>query len=242
MPVSTKRFVKIVVDIRNHWIYKDAYYYSWWTDLIMSAAWKGYQQKLGKTELTIRRGQQLISVRFLQERWRYRKDCRGKQVTPSHQRITGFLKELERDGMITMDKRKEGTIVTICNYDKYQSKPVECETQELIFEELEARRNGDYDTLEKINQKRREISEKKMRAEGLKMGKEKQFEANVLHSDLFLKESARTFSTDKESIKELIKTFTLDSCITGSFHSNDSHYRNSFYKWCKKRKEKQGAV
>lgn len=229
--VGSRRFVKISVDIRKHWIYQDAFHYHWWSDLIMSAAWKGYRKSVGQKDVVIKRGQQLVSVRYLQKRWRYRVNCRGRLITPSHQRISGFLRELERHGMVMLDKQSVGTIVTICNYDKYQSKPG--------GEERPADERGSREVREETAPRREESQEvEKLSNERLK-DREMGFMQHALESEDFMCNMVQRFSADEGFIGDALLRFTKNACCIDRYHSDDSDFRSSFYDWCCKKEKDQ---
>ena len=81
-----------------------------WIDLLMMARWKpgGTTTKHGWVDLD--RGQLVASERFLEVRWSW---SRGK--------IRRFLKWLESRQQIVPVKNGANTVITILNYDEYQS-------------------------------------------------------------------------------------------------------------------------
>ena len=81
-----------------------------WVDMLFLAAWKDGTRYVHKVKVEYRRGQAIVSLRFLEERWR-----RNQRT------IMKFLQEWEEDGRVTLAKHgKTATLVTITNYDKYQ--------------------------------------------------------------------------------------------------------------------------
>ena len=106
-----QRWIKINIEITNHWIFQNAEYFKWWFDLLSMASWKDNKVMHDAHLLTLDRGQIIASVSFLSERW--------KRSKPT---IIRFLKLLENEHMITRTLLYRQTpILTICNYDKYQS-------------------------------------------------------------------------------------------------------------------------
>lgn len=77
-----------------------------WLWLIEKAQWEG-----GKT---LGRGQISVSVRELETAWKWPKST-----------VSDFLRALKRANMIRTEAGHHCNILTICNYDKYQS-PEEC--------------------------------------------------------------------------------------------------------------------
>lgn len=81
-----------------------------WFDVLQSARFENAKQLIGGKLVRIKRGQFPISLRFLAERWGW-----------SPKKVNTFLSLLISDGMITKETLKETgqTVVTICNYDRY---------------------------------------------------------------------------------------------------------------------------
>lgn len=86
---------------------RDAGIWSWLTD---SAVWKDTKTRFGGHVIELKRGQLITSERFIAEGF-----CVDRQV------IRRLLDALESEQMITRKKTHGGTVITICNYDRYQS-------------------------------------------------------------------------------------------------------------------------
>lgn len=85
-----------------------------WHWLILEAAWKPRRKRVGRTIFDLQRGQLAASVRFLAQAWRW------------HPRKTErFLNRLKSGEMIGTLGGTDATLITICNYDKYQLSPSE---------------------------------------------------------------------------------------------------------------------
>lgn len=84
-----------------------------WEDLIQLASWKPRKQLVKAVLVTLDRGQLLASERFLAERWQW---SRGKV-----RRFLDLLCEMERIEIGDHLTDHVGRIVTLCNYDRYQS-------------------------------------------------------------------------------------------------------------------------
>lgn len=81
-----------------------------WIDLLFLAEWrKSRTFKVRNKDVTILRGQLYASVRDLATRWLL-----------SVNTVRNILKEMVSDGRIKMESPQTGSIITICNYDKYQ--------------------------------------------------------------------------------------------------------------------------
>lgn len=114
-------WIKIYQTIREHWIWERPRYLKWWLDLLMLAEWKDSKRLVKSVLVTIKRGQLIASVHYLQERWVY-KDDDGVKRRPSEHTILKFLSLLEADQMISRSKHPvtRATIIAIVNYDDYQ--------------------------------------------------------------------------------------------------------------------------
>lgn len=86
---------------------RDAAIWSWMTD---AAAWRDTAIRFCGQSIQVKRGQLVTSERFLAEGF-----CVDRQV------ILRLLDNLVSEHMVSLQKTHGGTIVTICNYDKYQA-------------------------------------------------------------------------------------------------------------------------
>jgi hypothetical protein len=81
-----------------------------WIDLILKANHedRSLLLKSGK-RVIVSRGQEWTSVRTLAGRWRW-----------SKQKVSNYLESLQEMGMITIEKTKSGTLITLVNYRDFQ--------------------------------------------------------------------------------------------------------------------------
>lgn len=82
-----------------------------WVDLLLRANHKDNSFIYKNNMHHVNRGEILVSFRSLEKRWGWSK---GK--------CDRFLKLLIFEKMVTLNGTPNGTLITICNYDKYQSK------------------------------------------------------------------------------------------------------------------------
>lgn len=103
---------RILIDrsITDHWIWTDANRLKWWLDLLMLANWEDQTRLIGRKKIKIQRGQIIASISYLQQRW-----------SVCNHTVIDFLKMLEQDDMIHKDTHNNISVITICNYDTYQS-------------------------------------------------------------------------------------------------------------------------
>ena len=102
-------WIKIHRDIAKHWIFQDAEKFKWWIDLLLTASHEDNKYLMGDRLIEVKRGQQIISLSFLADRW-----------DTSKRTVLKFLSLLESDGMCNRCTHQKVTILTICNYESYQ--------------------------------------------------------------------------------------------------------------------------
>ena len=102
-------WIKIHRDITKHWIFQDAEKFKWWMDLLLTASHEDNKFLVGDRLIEVKRGQQIISLSFLANRW-----------NSSKKTVLRFLNLLESDGMCNRYTHQKVTILTICNYESYQ--------------------------------------------------------------------------------------------------------------------------
>lgn len=83
-----------------------------WLDLIQSARFEASEttSRVGIHDITWRRGQYPAATSFLAKRWGW-----------SDQNVKTFLKKLKREEMITTDSTQGVNVITLCNFDEYNS-------------------------------------------------------------------------------------------------------------------------
>lgn len=80
-----------------------------WSWMCDTAAWKDTRVRFGGKLISLKRGQIVVSERFISEGFSL-----GRQA------VRTFLENIENDHMITREANHRLTIITICNYAKYQ--------------------------------------------------------------------------------------------------------------------------
>ena len=80
-----------------------------WVDLILSAAYKDHHFFVRGNKVNIKRGQVAMSKLTMAKRWGWSRD-----------RVTRFLTALQTARMISHQTSQLTTLVTICNYNKFQ--------------------------------------------------------------------------------------------------------------------------
>jgi hypothetical protein len=96
-------------DIQDHWIYKDPEKLRCWIDMLLIANFEDSKFLIKGQLIECKRGQLAYSQETLGDRWKW---TRGK--------VRNFLNLLEKDSMISLKSNHLTTIITICNYSKFQ--------------------------------------------------------------------------------------------------------------------------
>ena len=106
-----KGYINIHRMIVNHWVWRDSRLGHHWIDILLYAQWEDKKTVYfaGK-HITLRRGQQVTSTRLLMLRW----NTNPKMVLKT-------LKIFEEENMITCRRTTGMTLISVCNYDDYQS-------------------------------------------------------------------------------------------------------------------------
>ena len=151
-----------------------------WLDLIQSARFEDTKQLIGNRFIEVKRGQILASLRFLAGRWQW-----------STKKVNSFLDLLIQDKMIIKETPKETgqTVITICNYDKYNS--------QIIREETEKKQQGN-------------TKETPRKQQGNKVNKDKK-ENNIGDSDESLVCGASQPHAEHIDYSELVKFFNEET-------------------------------
>ena len=103
-----------------------------WEWLIAEAYWREGRTRAGKFVISIQRGQLCASVRYMASCWQWEKS-----------KAERFLKRLKIETMIETRTETGINVITICNYEKYQSFNADSETASGIPRETAPRQRRD---------------------------------------------------------------------------------------------------
>lgn len=106
-------FVKLSRGFFDHYLWSETRTFSKaeaFLDLIQRASFAEHKQLIDGQLITLERGEQIASVRYLAKRWAWSK---GK--------VKRFLDGLAHDQMVSRKTGHGQTILTLCNYDAYNS-------------------------------------------------------------------------------------------------------------------------
>ena len=138
-------YVKINRSVLEHWIFKDAWKFRCWIDLISLANYSEQKVEIGGMLFTCKRGESLRSLETLAQRWGCDKS-----------KARRFLQLLQKDNMIVLKNETKTTRITICKYDDYQSDENGNETQ------TKRKRNADETLAHPNNKDKKDNKEKKV--------------------------------------------------------------------------------
>lgn len=103
-------FIRLERNAFDHPMLKDpARFYAWFW-MVARACWKPVPFDIAGTIVTLERGQLCASVRQLANDWQWSKSA-----------VDRFLSRLEAERMIEREAGHGKCVITICNYEKYQS-------------------------------------------------------------------------------------------------------------------------
>ncbi|MDM6378920.1 DnaD domain-containing protein [Staphylococcus aureus] len=106
-------WISIDRSIQNHWLFKEKRTFSKfeaWIYLLMEANHSKAKVPIGNQIVTVERGQRLTSILTLSDLFNW-----------SRFKVKTFLDLLESDGMLEVETTSKYTLITIVNYDFYQS-------------------------------------------------------------------------------------------------------------------------
>ena len=109
--MTNEGFICISRGIREHWVWNNPVFFKRWVELIMMANYDNREVAFSFHRLMLQRGQLAVNLSYLSKIWHV-----------STQAVSKFLVKLEVSGMITRVVDDKVTVITICNYDRYQLK------------------------------------------------------------------------------------------------------------------------
>lgn len=89
-----------------------------WVDLLLSANYEDTEQFIGYEVIKIPRGTYMTTIRYLSKRWDW-----------STSKVLNFLHFLEKQKMLTLKANTKKTLISIVNYENYQSEKNTKKTQ-----------------------------------------------------------------------------------------------------------------
>jgi len=120
--MTNKGYIALHRKLRDNFLWKQRRSFSMveaWIDMLMEAQHSSEPQKvvIGMTVLTCHRGQSLKSTTTWARRWGW-----------SRRKAHRFLQMLKKEDMVELENARVTSRVTICNYERYQTRRNDCET------------------------------------------------------------------------------------------------------------------
>lgn len=109
--MTTEGFICISRGIVAHWIWSNPVLFQRWVWMILSANYDDREVSFCYHRIMLHRGQLAVNLSYLSKIWHV-----------SSQATHKFLVKLEDCGMVTRTVDDKVTVITICNYDRYQLK------------------------------------------------------------------------------------------------------------------------
>ena len=109
--MMTEGFICISRGIVAHWIWSNPVLFQRWVWMILSANYDDREVSFCYHRIMLHRGQLAVNLSYLSKIWHV-----------SSQATHKFLVKLEDSGMVTRTVDDKVTVITICNYDRYQLK------------------------------------------------------------------------------------------------------------------------
>jgi DNA replication protein DnaD len=110
---TSKAYLKLAKKIKHHWLWKASRKkskFEAWLDLLIRANFTATKEPVGHDLIELQKGQVLCSQEGLAIDWGWDRSA-----------VRHFLKLLEKDMMITSNITSKFTVITICNYESYNT-------------------------------------------------------------------------------------------------------------------------
>ena len=114
-------YISIQRKLREHWLYKEDRAFSKfeaWIDILYEVNHTDNKFLFDGSLVEVKRGSTITSLRKMSEKWKW-----------SITKVNTFLKTLEDDEMLVVKKDTKKTLLTVVNYDFYQSEKCKKEQQ-----------------------------------------------------------------------------------------------------------------
>ena len=109
--MTNEGFICISRGIVSHWIWGNPVFFQRWVWMILTANYDNREISFSCHKLMLQRGQLAVNLSYLSKTWNV-----------STQAVRKFLVKLEVSGMVNRTVHDKVTVITICNYDRYQLK------------------------------------------------------------------------------------------------------------------------
>lgn len=205
-------YINLYRDIENHWIWLNPRHFQWWCQLLFMAAWEPKTVAFGRETVNLKRGQLATTIRTLMRKW-----------GAHSQAALSFLSVLEKDKMIEHESDSKKTIITICNYDLYQS--------EIPHNSENSKRKSKRKSQQTKEDKKEET--KNLIPISLSREQDLKFFEELKEDKIFFENVAMSLHADIQILLQFAGQFSQEMLVKEKFHPSLSEYRQHFYNWVK---------
>ena len=230
--------------IMQHWLWLSDAHFRRWIDLIFKAQYEDKVISLGYRKVNLKRGQVLTSLRALAHDWRTNASI-----------VIKFLTMLRCNEMIEFKSFKNYTIITIRNYNKYQSAIFCYDTDDAeAINSLENFVENEYriepsknDNSEHGQERERESykeykEEKEKKINNLSLSsreREEKFFVELKASQGFLEIVSKNSGLTLEETNAWLEKFIDEIVALEKWHKDFNDCRSHFYNWVRIKIETQ---
>ncbi len=154
----------------------------------------------------------------------------------SYQTLRTCIERLKSTNEITTKSTNKNTIITICNYERYQQRISEINEQ--TNEQTNEQSTNGSTVICTVTNKNERIINNIINART----REGEYINQLKSEQAWIEIMAKNYGTDVLSVQELLDTFRTDCECRGSVHRDLSDARNHFNNWLMKRKQNAAAA
>jgi len=106
-------YIKLYRQLKKNWLWQEKRTFSKaeaWIDILLMVNHSDNKTPCGKELVLVKKGSRMISVRQLCDRWNW-----------SNTKVINFLNLLQKDGMITYKSDTKKTVLSVVNWELYQT-------------------------------------------------------------------------------------------------------------------------
>lgn len=211
-------------DITKHWLSQDMEKLGRWYDLLANVNYEEGKILIGGQVVRLRRGQWAGSLSYLSERWGCSKSTASK-----------FLDILEADEMIERKVERKITIVTICNWDKYQGSDDQVSNDNRTIIE---RCPNDGRTIAERNKEEKEINNNNPTAyTHVREESTEDSYARRYREEGMWAEAAMTSHLKIQEVQVIFEEFLVEQSHNSTTHSDYSDFKRHFLNYLRVRAE-----
>ena len=239
--VIMRGWIALYRSIIDHWIWNtSSRRLQRWIDLIFLATWQPEKEVFfGSGLVKVKRGQYATSTRRLMQRWH----------TNNHV-VGDTLKLFESAGMISIDRKRNWMIITVCNYEKYQFAALKAQSMlgdgedmghlmsELNGQNMspslhsEMQESGGVQLQNQLLNKEDNNIKKNNSSSSVREWNLKFFE-DLKNNEVVIQEMKEALRCSDQQVLDLLETFVREVNISEKSHVDSNDFKKHFYYWAK---------